>query len=102
MYGEHYIERLKHEIAEHRAMRAAKAASASIDPRAKLKGRITQWYGSLASEARAPHYFMEHLARQLRATPQDLGLALRELGWNCNRVWRKGAPYRHYWVPPEQ
>jgi len=100
MYGEHYIERLKREIAEQREKRAAEAASATLDPREKLKDRITQWYNSLAPEARAPHYFVEYLARQLHATPQQLAVALRELGWRCERVWRKGEAYRHYWIPP--
>jgi hypothetical protein len=72
-----------------------------FDPRAKLKERVTQWYSSLSPEAHTPHYFMEHLVRQLRATPQQLGIALRELGWRWDRVWRKGQPYRHYWVLPK-
>jgi len=95
-----YIRELRRKAAEERARQDAKAASATFDPRAKLRGQITQWYGSLAPEDRTPNFLMEHLASQLRATPQELGIALRELGWRCERRWRKGEPYRHYWIPP--
>lgn len=94
-----YIARLRRETAERRAQRANDAASGAYDPRAKLKARILEWYSSLAPEARAPYYFMEDLARQLRAPAQQLGLALAELGWERRRVWRKGEPYRHRWIP---
>ena len=98
--GKSYIERLRREAAELRAQRDAEAASGAFDPRAKLKQQITQWYASLPPEDRRPNYLMEDLARQLRATPQQLGIALRELGWRCERRWRKGESYRHYWIPP--
>ena len=95
-----YIARLKRETAARRAERVLERASGTYDPRAKLKAHIVQWYSSLTPEALLAHYFMEHLARQLRATPQELGIALRDLGWRCERRWCKGEPYRHYWVPP--
>jgi hypothetical protein len=99
MLGETYIARLRREIAERRARRAA-AGSAPHDPRAKLKARIANWYRALPPEARASHYFMEDLANWLHVPPQQLGMALRDLGWRCDRVWLKGQPYRHYWIPP--
>ena len=100
MHGESYIARLRRETAVRRALRAA-ARTVGQDPRAKLKARITNWYWGLPPEVRAPHYVMEDLVRQLRAPAQQLGLALRELGWRCERVWRKGQPYRHRWAPPD-
>ena len=101
MHGEAYIARLRREIAVRRAQRAA-VGSVAHDHRAKLKARITDWYRGLPPEARSPHYFMDDLVPQLRAPAQQLGLALRDLGWRCDRVWRKGQPYRHYWVPPDE
>jgi hypothetical protein len=101
MYSDYFLAKLRRETAERRAKRAVEAASSTVDPRAKLKRRVVEWYTSLPSEARAPHYFMEDLVRQLRATPQQLGLALAELGWERRRVWVKGQPYRHHWIPPE-
>jgi hypothetical protein len=59
-----YIARLRREAAELQAQRDAAAASATFDPRAKLKGQITQWNSSLAPEDRAPNYLMEELARR--------------------------------------
>jgi len=98
--GGSYMQRLRRQADELRAERDAAAASAAFDPRAKLKRQIMEWYSSLASEDRAPDYLMENLARRLRATPQRLGIALRELGWRCERRWCKGESYRHYWIPP--
>lgn len=95
-----YIARLRRETDERRAQRASEEASSAHDPRAKLKARIVQWYSSLAPDARAPHYFMEDLTRQLRTPAQQLGLALAELGWERRRVWIRGQPYRHRWIPP--
>jgi len=95
-----YVQRLRRESAELQAKRDAEAGSNTVDPRVKLKEQITLWYASLAPEDRRPNYLMEQLARQLRATPQQLGIALRELGWRCERRWRKGESYRHYWIPP--
>ena len=100
IHRDSYIERLKRRAAELHARRDAEAASTTFDPRAKLKQQITKWYSSLAPEDCAPNYLMEDLARRLRATPQQLGIALRELGWRCERRWRKGESYRHYWIPP--
>jgi hypothetical protein len=94
-----YIAKLRRKAAEERARREAEAAV--HDPRAKLKGQILQWYSSLPPENRPPNYLMEELARWLRARPQELGIALRELGWRCERRWRKGEAYRHYWIPPD-
>lgn len=100
MHGETYVSRLRREVAERRAQRAA-AAFGPHDPRAKLKARITDWYRALPPQTRTPHYFMEDLTRQLRAPAQQLGLALAELGWQRRRVWVKRQPYRHYWIPPD-
>jgi hypothetical protein len=97
---ESYLNRLRRQAAELQAKRDAEAASTMFDPRAKLKAQITAWYDALGPEDRAPNYLMEDLARRLRATPQQLGVALRELGWRCERRWRKGESYRHYWIPP--
>ncbi len=101
MYYETYIQGLKRRAAERRTQQATEAANANFDPRAGLKNVIAQWYAALPPDARAPHYFMEQLTRHLRMPAQQLGIALRELGWRCERVWCKGQPYRHYWVPPQ-
>ena len=69
MHGEAYIARLRREIADRRARRAA-VGSVAHDPRAKLKARITDWYRGLPPEARSPYYFMEELTHQLRVSPQ--------------------------------
>ena len=102
MYGDSYISYLKRKATEQRAKQHAEAVAATFDPRAKLKAQITAWYDSLEPDARAPNYLMENLARRLRARPQELGTALRELGWRCERRWREGEAYRHYWIPPAQ
>lgn len=101
MFGDAYIRDLKRRSAEIRAMRAAQAAAAIADPRAALRAKILAWQSTLSPEARAPSYLMEDLVKLLDSPPQQLGIALRELDWKCERRWRKGEAYRHYWVPPE-
>jgi hypothetical protein len=101
VYGDAYIKKLYQCVAEQRAKRAAETAAVIADPRAALREQVTKRHSALPPEARAPSYLMENLVRLCDATPQQLGLALRELGWKCERRWHKGEAYRHYWVPPD-
>lgn len=95
-----WLDNLKREIAEKRGKRVTIPASNTADPRAELRARITRWWNTLAPEDRAPRYLLEHLAPLFRCTPQQLGVALHELGWRRRRVWREDGPYRRYWTPP--
>jgi len=106
MYGAAYIRDLNRLAAERRAQRAADAAAAIVDPRAKLREQITQWQAALPEAARAKAarqgYFLEDIRKAVHATPQDLGLALAELSWARRRIWQNDGPYRRRWYPPEQ
>jgi hypothetical protein len=97
---EAYIQRLRREAEERRARRRTEPSATATDSRAELRARITRWYNALAPEDRAPRYLLEHLAPLFRCTPQQLGVALHELGWRRKRVWRDDGPYRRYWLPP--
>ena len=103
MVGETYIERLRRETEERRARRRAAPLPNSVDARrTELRAQIGRWWSTLAPEDRAPRYLLEQLAPLFRCTPQQLGVALHELGWRRKRVWRDDAPYRRYWMPPTQ
>jgi len=97
-----YMARLRQETAERRAKRDAAATAALLDPRARLRARITEWWSALPPEARAPRYSLEQLVPLFRCTPQQLGVALFELGWRRKRVWLNEGPYRRYWFPADQ
>jgi hypothetical protein len=100
MYGDAYLGELKRQTAERRAQRAAQAAAQINDPRAKLRAAILFWQSTLPSEAREHGYFLEDIRKTIRATPQDIGLALAELNWTRNRTWSNTGPYRRRWYPP--
>jgi hypothetical protein len=106
MYGNAYVAELRRFAAERRAQRDAAAAAVIADPRAKLREALTQWQAALPEAERAESarqgYFLEEIRKSVRATPQQLGLALAELNWRRTRVWRSDGPYRRRWWPPEQ
>ncbi len=96
-----YIKDLRARIEARRAQRPARPAPASVvGRRAELRAQIARWWDTLAPEDRAPRYLLEQLAPYFRSTPQQLGVALHELGWSRKRVWRDDGPYRRYWMPP--
>jgi hypothetical protein len=98
--SETYIQRLRRETEERRAKRRAQPPVTATDPRAELRARIIRWYSTLSPEDRASRYLLEQLAPLFRCTPQQLGVAMHELGWRRKRVWRDDGPYRRYWLPP--
>lgn len=102
MYGDRYITELKRRTAERRAQRAAQAAAQISDPRAKLREQVLVWQSTLPPEAREHGLILEEIRRAIPATPQQLGIALHELGWTRKRVWLSDGPFRRYWFPPEQ
>jgi len=106
IYGTAYIRDLKLWAAQRQAQRAAEAEATIADPRAKLREQITQWQASLLdaerAEAKRQGYLLEDIRKAVYATPQDLGLALAELGWTRRRIWSNTGPYRRRWYPPDQ
>jgi len=100
MYFDSYIARIRRQTEAWRGQRTAQAAAVVADPRAALRAQVTQWYSALPLEDRAPRYLLEDLVKLFGATPQQLGLALAELGWRRKRVWLNEGPYRRYWYPP--
>jgi hypothetical protein len=102
MHTDSYINELRRTVAEKRAARAATEATAAAmgDPRAALRERIRLWLAAHPTPARAPHYFMEELTKLFNAPQQDLGLALREVGWQYRRCWPAAGPNRRQWIPP--
>jgi hypothetical protein len=72
------------------------------DPRAALRTQIGEWQRTLAPEAREHGYLLEDIRKVIHATPQQLGLALHELGWHRKRVWLSDGPYSRRWYPPER
>lgn len=102
MYVNAYIMELKRRTAERRAQRAAETAAAIADPRAALRAQIAEWQRTLPPEAREHGYLLEDIRKVIHSTPQQLGLALDELGWHRKRVWLSDGPFRRYWFPPDQ
>lgn len=94
-----YITHLRQWSEERRARRAAEAMTKALDPRAELRAKVRAWWEELPSCARKPRYLLEELVPRFGCTPQQLGVALYELGWHRKRVWREDGPYRRYWMP---
>jgi hypothetical protein len=96
-----YLKQLRKQSAERRAQQAEAARTSEVDREAALRERVRAWYRALPVEARPEVWFMKELARQLQATPQALGTALFELGWQRRRPYKTGQPYRNRWSPPQ-
>jgi hypothetical protein len=99
MYFDAYIRKIRAEVEARRAQRAAEAAAQITDPRAALRTQIGEWQRTLAPEAREHGYLLEDIRKVIHATPQQLGLALDELGWHRKRVWLSDGPYSRRWSP---
>lgn len=100
-YLSSFMDDLKRQTVERRAKRDVEAAATVVDPLAVLKQKIREWHRALSPEARPDCYHMDTLVKLLRTPPQQLGIALHELGWTRRRVWKKGAPYRQTWRAPD-
>ncbi len=101
MYGTFYIAGLRRRAAELQAQRIADAAAAIADPRAVLRANLLSFQSSQTPEARAHGYLLEDIRKVIHATPQQLGVALDELGWSRRRTWSNTGPYRRRWYPPD-
>ena len=78
----------------------ARSDTTIADPKTQaLREEFAQWWSALPADARAPHYFIKDLAHLFGVSQQRMAEALRALGWRCARVWVKGHPYRHRWIP---
>lgn len=93
MFADTYLRKL-------RAEADARRAAHNNDPRAKLKAAILVWQNTLPPEAHERGLTLEDIRKSVPATPQQLGLALHELGWTRKRVWLSDGPFRRYWYPP--
>ena len=109
-----FIERLQRDVKERRESKRADALAARVaagaalargetataDPKTQaLREEFAQWWDALPADARAPYYYIKDLARLFAVSPQRMAEALRALRWRCARVWVKGEPYRHRWIP---
>jgi crotonobetainyl-CoA:carnitine CoA-transferase CaiB-like acyl-CoA transferase len=99
--GSAYMAALKQRTAERMAKRAADRAATRVDPRAVLRAKVKEWWDELPPYERKPRYLLEELVPLFGCTPQQLGVALWEIGWRRKRVWREDGPYRRFWLPRE-
>lgn len=98
--GSGYMAALKQWVADRQASRAADTVAIKRDPRAELRAKIKEWWEELPPYERKPRYLLEELVPLFGCTPQQLGVALWEVGWRRKRVWLETGPYRRYWMPP--
>jgi hypothetical protein len=101
VYFADQLKDLRRRVQEKSAQRAVEAAAAIADPRAALRTQIAEWQRTLGPETSQSGYLLEDIRKAVNATPQQLGLALWEMGWTRKRVWLSDGPYRRRWYRPD-
>lgn len=101
------------EAARQRAEQAAREADQAELRGTPMTERIRRLLRPLPPEERVQPRTMEWFVEQLkprwsgrRASPRDVGAALRHLGWTRTRAWRRTETgdeigFRAYWLPPK-
>lgn len=85
--------------------RAARSRPAATSP---LAQQLATLFDSMPTAMRSRPWSIVELIPRLvgkyraRPHPQNVGLALRELGWRRTRNWRRGFDGARLWLPPPE